>query len=153
MIYEKVIGNIQTTDISKLYSEILFIDWHDIGRKLIRGVSSLNNEIGIKLETGINAGDILYKDQEKVIYVDVSPCELTRAYVSNITEMGRLCFELGNRHLSLSIHDTYVDVPYDTPTFDYLLHKGFMVEKINDKFTDFTICHGHDGANDHHHHH
>ena len=45
-------------------------------------------------------------------------------------EMGRLCFELGNRHLSLKIDDDCVCVPYDHPTFEYLLKLGFNAEKL-----------------------
>jgi urease accessory protein len=62
-------------------------------------------------------------------------------------EMGRLCFELGNRHLQLSIGDTWVSTPYDNPTFEYLHKLGFHGERITEKFTPEVVVRGH-----HHHH-
>ena len=64
-------------------------------------------------------------------------------------EMGRLCFELGNRHLSLSIGEKEVSVPYDEPTFLYLAKLGFKPEKKKEKFTHFTVCHAHGHSHSH----
>ena len=81
--------------------------------------------------------------QEEFIHVDVLPAELTVVPVATMQEMGRLCFELGNRHLSLSIGEKEVSVPYDEPTFLYLAKLGFKPEKKKEKFTHFTVCHAH----------
>ena len=74
-------------------------------------------------------------------------------------EMGRLGFELGNRHLSLKITEQDVYVPYDEPTFSYLAKLGFEVEEVTEAFTDFIQCkahghsHGHEHAASHTHSH
>lgn len=64
-------------------------------------------------------------------------------------EMGRLCFELGNRHLSLSISENNVKCPYDEPTFEYLKKLGFSVTKTHEKFSGYIECRAH--AHTHHH--
>ena len=75
--------------------------------------------------------------------VDILPCELAAIDVETMQEMGRLCFELGNRHLSLSIKEHQVLVPFDEPTFLYLEKLGFHPQKRMEKFSDYTICHAH----------
>ena len=71
-------------------------------------------------------------------------------------EMGQLCFELGNRHLSLKIEPDRVTVPYDEPTLLYLQHLGFNAHETHAAFADYIVCraHGASGtAHSHHHHH
>jgi urease accessory protein len=70
-------------------------------------------------------------------------------------EMGRLCFEIGNRHISLSISEDNVKIPYDEPTYEYLKKLGFDANKVKERFTNYTECkgHGHSHVHDHDHHH
>ena len=112
-------------------------------------------EVGIRVENHLHEGDILYADDNRVVAVDILPCELTVIPVNTMQEMGRLCFELGNRHLSLSIEEHQVMVPYDEPTFQYLEKLGFHPEKREEKFQHFTVCHAHAHTHQHgeeHHH-
>ena len=88
-------------------------------------------------------GDILYADDSRVIVVRLLPCEVTVIPVHTMKEMGRLCFELGNRHLSLSIGDSQVTVPYDEPTFRYLEKLGFHPRKQEGTLDHVTLCRGH----------
>lgn len=80
--------------------------------------------------------------------VKILPCELTVVKVASMQAMGRLCFELGNRHLSLAIEEDRVRVPYDEPTFLYLEKLGFAPEKMLGEFRHFTVCHGHGQSHD-----
>ncbi|MGN1119919.1 MAG: hypothetical protein ACI4Q4_06145, partial [Oscillospiraceae bacterium] len=86
---------------------------------------------------------------------EITPCDLVSVSVSSMQEMGRLCFELGNRHLSLAISDGAVKCPYDEPTFEYLKKLGFRAEKTHEKFTGYIECraHAHTHSHDHEHHH
>ncbi len=77
--------------------------------------------------------------------------DLTRIVVKDMKSMGRLCFELGNRHLTLSINEGEVCVPYDEPTFQYLGKLGFMPQRISAKFANFTVCHAHGHEHSHSH--
>lgn len=55
-------------------------------------------------------------------------------------EMGRLCFEIGNRHLSLKISDDNVLIPHDEPTEKHLKNLGFECENIIGRFDDFIVA-------------
>lgn len=152
MVVDKVLCNKSSFDIGMKTVETVSIEWFEINKKILKKVTSNGEEIGIKIQSGVNDGDILFVDDEKVIIVDIIPTELINVNINNIKDMGKLCYELGNRHLSLYISETCVKVPYDNPTFEYLKKLGFDPQKVNEKFTDFTQCHAHAHGEEHHAH-
>lgn len=132
--------------------EKVYLEWFELEKKRLRKTLESGEEIGICLDasdtqshshTHLHEGDVLYADEERVIAAAVAPCELTVVEVTGMIEMGRLCFELGNRHLSLKIEENRVTIPYDDPTFHHLEKMGFCPEKVEGSFTHFTVCHGH----------
>lgn len=147
MLVEKILGNIKDFPVGKRYIDKVYVEWFELDKKLLRKTSQSGEAVGIRLnESGhghLHEGDVLYADEEKVLIIDLLDCELTVVDVHSIQEMGRLCFELGNRHLSLSIGEKEVRVPYDAPTFDYLTKLGFEAHKEEGKFSHFTVCHAH----------
>ncbi|MGN1423351.1 MAG: urease accessory protein UreE [Oscillospiraceae bacterium] len=152
MIVEKILGKLGDT--SKEI-ETVSIDWFERDKKLLRKTTSSGEDIGIKVNSPLNEGDILYEDNSRIIAVEITPCDLVSVSVSSMAEMGRLCFELGNRHLSLSISDDAVKCPYDEPTFEYLKKLGFRVKKTHEKFAGYIECraHAHTHSHEHEHHH
>ena len=150
MITEKIIGKLTETNKQVDY---VTIDWYERDKKLLRKTTDKGEEIGIKISGTLNENDIIYEDEARVIAVTIAPCDLISVKVTDIREMGRLCFELGNRHLSLAIGTDEVKCPYDEPTFEYIQRLGFRAEKIHGKFTGYTECRGHAHAAEGHHHH
>lgn len=150
MIAEKIIGKL--SDTSKQV-ETVTIDWFERDKKLLRKTTSSGEDIGIKVDSPLNEGDILYEDDRKIIAVEIAPCDLVSVNVSSMQEMGRLCFELGNRHLSLSVSENNVKCPYDEPTFEYLKRLGFKAEKTHEKFAGYIECKAHAHTHSHEHHH
>ncbi len=47
-------------------------------------------------------------------------------------ETGRLCYELGSRHISAEIHEKYVKCPYEEGLFMSLKTLGFNAEKTGE---------------------
>lgn len=150
MIAEKIIGKLHDT--SKQV-ETVTIDWFERDKKLLRKTTSSGEDIGIRVDSPLNEGDILYEDDRKIIAVEIAPCDLISVNVGSMQEMGRLCFELGNRHLSLSISENNVKCPYDEPTFEYLKRLGFKAEKTHEKFAGYIECKAHAHTHSHEHHH
>lgn len=152
MIVQKVIGHLNHTDKNV---DTVTIDWFERDKKRLKKISSKGIEIGISVEEPLNDGDILYEDDNTIIVVEIAESELIKINVSNMIEMGRLCFEIGNRHISLSISEDNVKIPYDEPTYEYLKKLGFDANKVKERFTNYTECkgHGHSHVHDHDHHH
>lgn len=148
MITEKIYGKLGDTD--KRVDKVL-VDWFERDKKLLRKTTSAGEEIGIKISEPLNDGDIIYENNEKLVVVEIAPCDLISTEVSTMQEMGRLCFELGNRHLSLAIGENTVKCPFDEPTFEYLRRLGFNVSKVNEKFVGFIECKAHAHTHSHTH--
>lgn len=143
MIAEKVIGNLTGFDLAGRQVDPVKIEWYELDKKLLRKATASGEEIGIRVQESLHDGDILFTDDKRIVSVDVQATDLTCITVKDMKSMGRLCFELGNRHLSLSIEEGEVRVPYDEPTFQYLEKLGFLPLRRIEKFTNFTVCHAH----------
>ncbi len=149
MICEKILGNIK--EYSGDYSIIkVMFEWYEIGKKRIVKCASDGKEIAIAVDS-FDIGDILTFENGKAYVVDVNPCDVIKVDVTEIEEMGRLCFELGNRHLSLKITDKIVLIPYDEPTYEYLIKLGFKVTKTKEVFVDYILCKAHGNSHTHSH--
>jgi urease accessory protein len=145
MIIEKILGSVSDRDSGKRVETVPF-EWFEQNNRILKKVSSDGTEIGLKLSEPLYDGAVLFEDESKIIALSLLPCELTKINVSSMREMGRLCFELGNRHLPLCVADTWVSTPYDNPTFEYLHKLGFRCERVTEKFTPEVVVRGH-----HHH--
>lgn len=149
MIVEKILGQLDggtEKTVDKVY-----VDWFEHNKHLLKKTSESGTEIGIRVEEPLHDGDILYEDDSRVIVVEMNPAELIRINVSEITEMGRLCFEIGNRHLSIAIRSDSVRIPYDEPTYRYLKELGFDAELVREKFTGYREVRAHAHSHGHHH--
>lgn len=155
MLIEKILGNIADFSVENRKVDKVYVEWYELEKKLLRKTSESGEEVGIRL-TGqpgghLHEGDVLFADENRILVADILPCELTVVPVHSMQEMGRLCFELGNRHLTLSIEEHQVKVPFDAPTFEYLGKLGFAPQRECAKFRHFTVCHAHGHSHGHSH--
>lgn len=154
MVVDKVIANINGLETTKIIDKVP-VEWFEASKKRFRKTSEQGCEVGICVNSPLNDGDILYQDDGKIIIVDIVPSEVVKIVVTSMQEMGKLCFQIGNRHLSLKINIDSVLIPYDAPTYEYLLKLGFNAKKTLEKFTGFTECKAHESSTSsyHKHHH
>lgn len=143
MIINKVLGSLESFTINAREVEKVYMEWFELEKKRIKKTTEKGEEIGIAVDLHLKNHDVLYADEQKIIVIEQLPCDLTTITVENMRQMGRLCFELGNRHLSVVIEDHQVSVVYDEPTYSYLEKLGFHVEKRRGIFENYTICHAH----------
>ena len=88
-------------------------------------------EVGIRLDTdiltkGLRDGDVLYQGGDRIIVVEMPPCEVI---VIDIDEhhpdmVAKVCYEIGNKHAALLRGDGPLQfiTPYNEPTL-MLLNK------------------------------
>ena len=150
MIAEKILGNMSDSyPVNGRRLDTVPLEWYELDKKLLRKETSEGETIGIRISGHMHEGDVIWEDDSHLIVIDVVPTDLTVVAVDTMQAMGRLCFELGNRHLSLSIGEHEVSVPYDTPTFEYLEKLGFAPVRKKAKFAHFTVCHAHGHSHTH----
>ncbi|MDR0838428.1 MAG: urease accessory protein UreE [Oscillospiraceae bacterium] len=152
MLIEKIVGSGSALR-SGVRVDTVSFEWFEQGRKIMKKTSSAGEEIGLRLSEPLRDGDVLYEDETRAIVASQNPCELIRVEVRDMREMGRVCFELGNRHLTLAISEDGVKTPYDAPTFEYLARLGFVCARVTEKFTGFTEVKAHAHADGHAHGH
>lgn len=156
MVAENVLKNISLDTTEKNIVKVPF-EWFELEKKRISKVAEDGTSIGVCIPELLQAGDVIAETEEAVYVVEVLPSRLIKIHVETMQEMGRLGFELGNRHLSLQIMEHEVCVPFDQPTFEYLKKLGFQAEDVTEQFTDFIECkahghsHGSHGEQEHNH--
>ncbi|MDO5520697.1 MAG: urease accessory protein UreE [bacterium] len=124
MICEKILGNIKDDIFKNRLVEYVDIEWHDAFNKIHKKVTKEGTEVGIRLDNdvlkrGLQDGDVLCEEGEKIIVVNIPPCEAIVATVAHdhhkMSE--KLCYEVGNRHATLFWGDddhTFI-TPYNEP--------------------------------------
>lgn len=131
MIVNKIVGNIKNFPCASRRVERLYLSWDELVKRIIRKTTDAGTEVALVLsETGsLHEGDIIYADEEKLIFVDVRPLDAIVARPKDLFEMGRICYALGNRHLPIFIEGDDVITPYDPVTWDFLYRSGFDIER------------------------
>lgn len=132
MIIHEITGNTATTDISNLEVDLLEIEWFETTKRIQRRKTNQGMEIAIKfIQEGqrLHQDDILYRDAEKVVVVNIKPCEAIVMTPSSLLEMGTICYEIGNKHLPLFIQDDQIMMPFETPMFRWLEASGYAPNK------------------------
>lgn len=116
MIFNEVVGNIsEITNLDKYHVEKIHINNEDLLRRILRVTSDHDKEYGISLEKGnnLNDGDLLYNQDNKLIVIKVNTEDVLVIKPDNITQMGKIAHELGNRHLQAQFEDGKMIVQYD----------------------------------------
>ncbi len=152
MIADKILGKLSEITTDKKVETVSF-EWFEIEKKRIAKTASDGTDFGVAIDGDIEDGDILAQTDDKIYVVAILPSRLIKINVNTAIEMGRLCFELGNRHLTLKIEEKCVTVPFDEPTFLYLKKLGFDANDVTEAFSGFIECKAHGASHSHAHEH
>ena len=136
MICKEVIGNIETYHIGTKTKDLLNLQWFETTKRIMRKRTEMNQEVVIKIlkeGTRLKEGDIVYEDADKVVIVNVLPCDAIQVTPRSIYEMGTVCYEIGNKHLPLFIQGDHVLIPYEKPLERLLIATGYDVIKTHCK--------------------
>jgi len=142
MIVDKVLGNIHEKKPEKTLVMVSF-EWFETEKYRQIKEAKDGTMIGLHVSKGIRDGDIIAETKKKAYIAEIVPAKVIKIPISSLEEMGRVCFELGNRHLPVKIADRCITVPHDDPTFLHLLKHGFRIEIVSEKFADYLQCRGH----------
>lgn len=160
MICKEVIGNVDSYPIGNKTKDVLNLEWHETTKRIMRKKSEAGQEVVIKfLREGIRLkeGDILYEDADKVVVVNILPCDVIQVTPRSIYEMGTVCYEIGNKHLPLFIQDDSVLIPYEKPLEHLLIAAGYDVTKAHCKLLNMLKAtaepHDHGDSHSHSHNH
>lgn len=153
MIVDKVLYNISDTELKELEVYFVDVEWFEVNKKILYKISSNGVEIGIR-NTGSEAlkeGDVLWQEGNRVYLVRIPYCDCIVMRPKNMYEMGKTCYEMGNRHAPLFIEGDELMTPYDEPLMQALIKCGLSPYKKSCKLITPLGGHAHGYSHSHSH--
>lgn len=144
ILVEEIRGSLRADETRRV--ERVALGWEDRLRSRQRVRSDSGTELGVKLPTGqpLKENDILFEDEERVVVVAAIPEDVLVLHAESALELGRLCYQVGNRHAPICVQDGRVLTPYDSVLEAYFVKMGVRCEKAKEPFThDFGAFHSH----------
>ncbi|HXX33066.1 MAG TPA: urease accessory protein UreE [Thermodesulfobacteriota bacterium] len=108
-----------------LERDAIVLGWEDRRKPRQRLTTEKGNEIALALPTGtiLRQGDILYMDDHRYVTVEEAEEDVTVIYPEDMEEGAVIAYELGNRHLPVSIGKENIVTPQN-PQMEEFLRKG-----------------------------
>lgn len=146
MIITKRIGNIEDEKYKNNKNiDWLEVEWEDLNKKILRQQTVKGMDISISLEdhNHLHYGDVIYENGDEIIAIRTKLEDVYVIKPKNTKEMGRMAFEIGNRHTPCIIEESEILVRYDH-TLDKLMDEvGVSYERTQRRFKEPFKYRGH----------
>lgn len=151
MIVEEIVTNLKelnADELEKRHLEKVYMESSHLMKRIQRVETDHGRDIGIRLKNprDLEAGDVLYMDDDNIIVVDVLSDDLIIISPRSMNEMGTIAHQLGNRHLPAQFEGDDMLVQYDYLVEELLseLQIPFKREERKVKQAFRHIGHSHD---------
>jgi len=107
-----------------LEKDTIVLGWEERRKPRQRLMTEKGSEICLAFSTGtiLRGGDILYMDDHCYIAVEAAKEDVIVIYPEDLAEGALIAYELGNRHLPISIGNKYI-VTLQNPQMEEFLRK------------------------------
>lgn len=138
MICEELLGNLKDEKNNNTEVDYVDIEWHEAFKKIHKKFTNSGTELGIRLGNdiltrGLRDGDILYKDNSRIIAVNIPKTEVIKIDIdkNHSFMLGKVCYEIGNKHATLFWGENHLQVitPYNEPLF-------IMIKKLHGVYSE-----------------
>lgn len=150
-INEKV-GNINSMDLNGLCIDYLEVEWYETAKRILHKRTNAGKEVVLKFlnqNQNLTEGDILYRNDQEAILVNIKPCDSIVIKPLTMYEMAFVCYEIGNKHLPLFYDNDELIIPYEAPIFKMLeasgLHPEIQCRKLLNQLRTSVSAHSHTG--------
>ncbi|UJL46979.1 urease accessory protein UreE [Virgibacillus sp. NKC19-16] len=150
MIIDKVVTNIndlEQAELEKRHREKVLLESAHLVKRIQRVETDHGRELGIRLKEArdLQAGDVIYMDDENMIIIDVMSDDLLVINPRTLNEMGTIAHQLGNRHLPAQFEGDSMLVQYDYLVEELLQELGIPFSredrKVNQAFRHIGHSH------------
>lgn len=119
------------TDINNLAGlerDSVVLNWEERRKSRQRLKTTKGIEIAVALPTGtiLYDGDILYMNNNSYIIVQAAEEDVIVIYPDDMTKGAVIAYEIGNRHLPISINGNSIITPYNHVLEDYLKRESIQ---------------------------
>lgn len=132
MIIKEKLGNIKDEPIHNRIMDHLQLEWYETNKRILHKHTQSGKEITIRFlkeNQNLTQGDIIYRDDERFVVIDILPCEIIIIRPASMNEMASVCYEIGNKHLPLFFQEDELLVPFEEPLFRLLSAAGYEIKK------------------------
>lgn len=145
MIITKIVGHIDDYQSSTKKIDWLELEWEELNKRIFRKLTENGTEIAMSLDSSgsLSYGDVLYEDDDRLIVIRTT---LEKAYVikpKTMREMGKMAFEIGNRHTPCIIENDEILVRYDHTLEKLMDEVGVTYEQSERRFKEPFKYKGH----------
>jgi urease accessory protein len=128
MIVQKIWGTFNAADSLQSEIDLLQIEWHETGKKILHKKTRAGRDIALKLinePKSLAQDDVVFWDEKLLIVVDIRPCAVLVVAPQTMYEMAAVVYEIGNKHLPLFYDEGQLLVPFEQPLFNVLCAAGY----------------------------
>ncbi len=139
MMVKEKIGNVSNFPVENKVIDFLLLDWYETGKRILHKKTTSGQEVVMKFlgtNQQLTQGDILFADDNKLIVVEIIPCEALLIKPRSAFEIASICYEIGNKHLPLFYQEENLLVAYDAPLYRLLLSAGYNINKVEAKLVN-----------------
>lgn len=116
--------------------DTVVMGWQERRTTRQRVKTQKGRELAIALPTGtvLLHGDLLWSGQDFYVTVEAEKEDALIVPLGDATSAAALAYELGNRHLPVSIRDNVIMTPYDRLVESVVAHSGLPHERRKERF-------------------
>jgi urease accessory protein len=128
-----------------LERDAIVLGWEDRRKPRQRLTTKEGTEIALGLSTGtiLKDGDILYIDDRCYIAVEAAKEDVIVIYPEDIEEGAVIAYELGNRHLPISIGKENIITPQNAQIEEFLKKGAIRHQLRKERFEPIRKGHSH----------
>lgn len=136
IVVKEVIGHVEDIENDSPIRDYVELEWEQLNKRRIRINTLKNRELAIMLNDNISltSGDLLLQDDELELVVRTVKEKAIVIYPKNSLEMGKVCYQLGNRHLPCLIDKDQIMLRYDQTLIPVLEEVGVRYEETKRRF-------------------
>ena len=134
MIITSVIRSISSQEESIKSIDYLELEWYETTKRIQRQITQNGKEIALRfmgVTMRLKDGDVLLEDSDEIIVVRIKPCRAICVSPKDNTEMAKLCFELGNKHLPIFLQEGKVLLPFEQSTYNWLEKTDYQAIEVS----------------------
>lgn len=145
MVITKIAGHLDDFKLSNKTIDWLELEWEELNKRILRKQTENGRDVSISLESSghLHYGDVVYEDENTLIAIRT---KLEKVYVitpKTMKEMGKMAFEIGNRHTPCIIEDNEILVRYDHTLEKLMDEVGVSYEQSDRRFKESFKYRGH----------
>ena len=128
-----------------LYRDSVTLAWEDRRKSRQKLTTRSGLEIALALPTGsiLEDGDVIYLDKERYVVVEAALEEVLCVYPARPEDYALAAYEIGNRHLPLSIARDFLCTPFEPMLEAHLKKHGLRCECRSMPFEPIRKGHSH----------